>query len=118
MNDFNKRRAEALGWEYENHKDCGEVFAVPIKHRDWFIKTVHSSFGGFRIAIIDMKFHTSYDWAMLLVKECLEKGLSKFDVFFGVIYAIDSCGSELDFLYATPLQISTAALEVLEASDE
>lgn len=103
-NDFNKRCAEALGWTPEELGNGDMVYWQPLKSSDEAheIKLMH--------------FHDSYDWAMLLVKECHRSKL--YHKVKEVLKAQDrECGSFNTFSWfvgATPQQISQAALEVLE----
>ena len=61
----------------------------------------------------DMHFHDSYDWAMLLVKECFNK-LKKKKASDKFVIMLIVGHLETHFLLATPHQISQACLEVLK----
>lgn len=121
-NDLNIRAAKALGWEYENHKDCGEVFIVSDEHSLWFIENVRISFGGFRVPFGNLMFPTSYDWAMLGLDEinncrddkifsnklrCVVGNLEQDPVVEDIYYSFQ----------ATPAQITEAWVQVLEANN-
>lgn len=85
--DFNKRCAIAAGFSL--HEDKQYIYSHPEQDKIWHID--------------DMEFSTSYDWAMLLVKAAqLKRKYYSFNI-------------SLNDKFLTPLQISTAALEVLEA---
>ena len=90
----NKQCAEALGWEPDLYYYCKGGGVVYVNY--------------LRADIGELHFHDSYDWAMLLVKKCLETR----NTANALIWHRES--HELEpWLLLTPLQISTACLEVL-----
>ena len=62
-----------------------------------------------------LKFDSSYDWAMLGVKKCEEKGLLK-KLYREIHYILDTGVMHL-ILSATPAQITQAWVEVLEKNN-
>lgn len=107
---FNKRCALVLKWEYEYRTDIGEIFIVKKEeHLQWFTRNARTSFGGFRISCCNLRFHDSYDWAMLLVKKAAEKDWCKLADHHEIVNDL------FMFVHSTPQQISQAALEVLES---
>jgi len=109
--DFNKRCAVVLKWpEVPTMPNC---FHVP--------KEFNTSVTNDIMPARTMHFHDSYDWAMLLVKEVVKAGFD-YDLYYH-----DNCGyltigdnrqvTSIESML-TPLQISTAALSVLETANE
>ena len=109
--EFNKRCAEALGWE---HLETEERYLPTEKHASilglWFPYNMGEDVGVEKVFLDDMHFHDSYDWAMLLVRNLLPNDQEADRC---VIYDIVNW-FDVHFLLATPQQISQAALEVLE----
>lgn len=110
MDDFNKRCAEALGWE----SHIGTLYS-----REYL--SFKTPLVGW-CAVEGMHFHDSYDWAMLLVKKLSWLQMSEYQrkLHYGIEiktfgYGSGTCPVEL-FLQS-PRNMAKAALEVLEGSN-
>jgi len=127
MDEFNKRCAEVLGWklkevtiELENpfsdqmeeetgmfyHKD-GDLVSHPYNISTPYTTSKYIEQG-------QPRFHDSYDWAMLLVKEC---DLEQYNHCNKIIHDMERLTHKKPFV-PTPHQIAQAALEVLETNNE
>jgi len=113
MDDLNVRAAKCLGWSYQPCKDdCYEA------HHGVFYDNNNKMY-----AKIDLKFTTSYDWAMLGVKEIAKKSErrihynSLLNELWCDFYDNDDTIYPTFFSYIlslTPEQITQAWVEVLE----
>jgi len=110
------RAAKALGWTYVPCTDgCTKDHHGGFEHGEGDDYDYHSK--------QDLKFTTSYDWAMLGVKELLKD--ADLDCYHSFDHAL--CNilnlnlyelTPLEVMQATPAQITTAWLEVLEAASD
>lgn len=95
MSDTNIRAAKALGWKFD-----GILYYLP----DGLDRHCHIA------SPEKMSFHDSYDWAMLLVKECGNRDLlHEYNDALGLIM-----GKTTSVVIPAPEQITLACLEVLE----
>jgi hypothetical protein len=105
--EFNNRCAEALGWDYNDGH-----YGLPKE----VIASVGNDFGyAPSIMLMDMQFHSSYDWAMLLVREVINRGV--FIKFWSNLILKEGQFGSMPAKKAfnsTSQQITEACLEVLE----
>lgn len=113
MNDdeFNKNCAEALGCLVDDDLDmitflpsaqpCLEIFCSIEDRGNIFVR--------------DMRFHDSYDWAMLLVKHIVKSKALEFrmDALDDIEHELLCLFGNSHSLWSSPQQISQACLEVL-----
>ena len=119
-NDLNIRAARAMGWELRKHKTMDyNVWVLSCSDAPLEIKSLIYSCDpeAYYIKEYDIHFDTSYDWAMLLVKECNKIDLYR--VIEEILFEKLGFTPASHFIYewlidATPQQISEAALTVLE----
>lgn len=107
MSDLNIRAAKALG--------CGvaaETHRIIIRN----VKPIQDLIGGRLVSLNrdQLKFTTSYDWAMLGIKVlCEESEREEFEAY------LDNWNCHLgDYLFATPAQITEAWVNVLEGANK
>ena len=124
MKDLNIRAAKVLGWKLREWAKIEEFYEA-----ERFL-TVHPFKEGVNeVFVKDLKFTTSYDWAMLGVKVAMEKDLPSFSCALYGITEYDfqtedpnapKYTSELEWAMTkwcftfTPAQITQAWVEVLE----
>jgi hypothetical protein len=108
--EFNKSCALVLGWECLGGQKHNPMYSCPERF---------ALFGSINLS--SMHFHDSYDWAMLLVRECdrrgkLESLVNILAADYGTVknreFEISKFVSKIFML--TPQQIAQAALTVLE----
>ena len=105
--EFNKRCAEALKWyitRSANAEDAWMKGGSSLNCHYDFIDNPYTK----------LKFHSSYDWAMLLVKECLKEYQDPV-IFMTVTSGHNSYSGFCNFC-KSPQRISEIALELLEAA--
>lgn len=105
--DLNMRAATALGWEYMGLPS--PTFDVAYSQfkllEEHAIKLNESKY----VNVSSLRFHASYDWAMLGVKAIVELDKPEFEGFY---YKFDE--DLWGFVNSTPAQITEAWVSVLE----
>lgn len=113
--ELNIRAAKALGWRPSSNMTMAVLNGIAHGHICGYVDPKTDT----NYLFSELLFDTSYDWAMLLVKEC-EKLMAMDEFSSALVRIIKSLNDNMsigqlgDVLLATPEQITQAAVEVLE----